>query len=96
MPQERDPSGRFVKTPGDGAQAGPEPEAEPEEPVNLAQLLVAVDEQIRGLERRQTEARETDNAAMRACGVTSPNYIFLCNGACGEWRTRAVKYQTTK
>ena len=56
MSKERDPSGRFIKTPGDGAQAGPEPEAEPEEPGNLAQLLAAVGEQIRGLEQRQTAA----------------------------------------
>ena len=49
MPKERDPSGRFVKTPSDRAQAEPEPEAEPAEPGNLAQLLSAVGEQIRGL-----------------------------------------------
>ena len=66
MSKERDPTGRFVKTPSDGAQAGSEPEAEPAEPGNLAQLLAAVGDQIRGLERRQTEARETDNAALRA------------------------------
>ena len=30
MPKERDPSGLFIKTLGDGAHAGPEPEAEPE------------------------------------------------------------------
>ena len=28
MPQERDPSGRFVKTPSDGAESGPEPEVD--------------------------------------------------------------------
>ena len=66
MSKERDPSGRFAKTPSDGAQAESEPEAEPAEPGNLAQLLAAVGDQIRGLERRQTEARETDNAALRA------------------------------
>ena len=58
MAKERDPSGRFAKTPSDGAQAESEPEAEPAEPGNLAQLLAAVGDQIRGLERRQTEARE--------------------------------------
>ena len=41
MPKERDPSGRFVKTPSDGAQAESEPEAEPADPGNLAQLLAA-------------------------------------------------------
>ena len=66
MPKERDPSGRFVKTPSDGAQAESDPEAEPADPGNLAQLLAAVGEQIRGLERRQTEARETNNATLRA------------------------------
>ena len=62
MPTERDPTGRFV-TPSDGAQAGSEPEAEPAEPGNLAQLLAAVGEQIRWLERRQAEAREAEPEA---------------------------------
>ena len=42
MPKERDPSGRFVKTPGDEAQAEPELELESVEPGNLAHLLAAV------------------------------------------------------
>eukprot|EP01048_Picozoa_sp_COSAG05_P012832 COSAG05_NODE_1317_length_5208_cov_54.515365_1_plen_364_part_00 len=66
MPQERDPSGRFVKTPGDGAESGPEPEAEPEGPGSLAQLLAAFGEQLRGLEDRQNAARDTDRAALQA------------------------------
>ena len=66
MPQERDPSGRFVKTPGDGAESGPEPEAEPEGPGSLAQLLAAFGEQLRGLEERQNAARDGDMAALQA------------------------------
>ena len=64
MPQERDPSGRFVKTPSDGAESGPEPEAEPEGPGSLAQLLAAFGEQLRGLEERQNAARDGDRAAL--------------------------------
>ena len=66
MPQERDPSGRFVKTPSDGAESGPEPEAEPEGPGSLAQLLAAFGEQLRGLEERQNAARDGDRAALQA------------------------------
>ena len=65
MPQERDPSGRFVKTPSDGAESGPEPEAEPEGPGSLAQLLAAFGEQLRGLEERQNAARDGDRAALQ-------------------------------
>ena len=66
MPQERDPSGRFVKTPSDGAESGPEPEAEPEGPGSLAQLMAAFGEQLRGLEDRQNAARDGDRAALQA------------------------------
>ena len=76
MPQERDPSGRFAKTPGDGAESGPEPEAEPEGPGSLAQLLAAFGEQLRGLEDRQNAARDTDRAALQA----AQNFIERVRG----------------